>query len=87
MKTILIDDEPLAVARLKRLLAKYADFEIIDEAKNGQEGLEKIAAGFQLSERYDFSVSFLFYTKKFYHPKIELKDSHCRQDIGTKVKS
>jgi two-component system LytT family response regulator len=42
MKTILIDDEPLAIARLKRLLGKYEDFEVIDEAKNGQEGLEKI---------------------------------------------
>ncbi len=42
MKTILIDDEPLAIGRLKRLLNKYEDFEIIDEAKNGQEGLEKI---------------------------------------------
>jgi two-component system, LytTR family, response regulator len=42
MKTILIDDEPLAIGRLKRLLGKYEDFEIIDEAKNGQEGLEKI---------------------------------------------
>jgi two-component system, LytTR family, response regulator len=42
MKTILIDDEPLAIARLKRLLGKYEDFEVIDEAKNGQEGFEKI---------------------------------------------
>ena len=42
MKTILIDDEPLAIGRLKRLLGKYEDFEVIDEAKNGQEGLEKI---------------------------------------------
>lgn len=42
MKTILIDDEPLAIGRLKRLLGKYEDFEIIDEAKDGQEGLEKI---------------------------------------------
>lgn len=42
MKTILIDDEPLAIGRLKRLLGKFEDFEIIAEAKNGQEGLEKI---------------------------------------------
>lgn len=42
MKTILIDDEPLAIGRLKRLLGKYEDFEVIDEAKNGQVGLEKI---------------------------------------------
>lgn len=42
MKTILIDDEPLAIGRLKRLLGKFEDFEIIAEAKNGQEGLEKV---------------------------------------------
>lgn len=42
MKTILIDDEPLAIGRLKRLLGKFEDFEVIAEAKNGQEGLEKI---------------------------------------------
>ena len=42
-KTILIDDEPLALSRLKRLLSKFEDvFEIIDTATNGQEGLEKI---------------------------------------------
>ncbi|WP_310587864.1 LytR/AlgR family response regulator transcription factor [Emticicia agri] len=44
-KTILIDDEPLAISRLKRLLSHYsAVISIIDEAHNGQEGLEKIEA-------------------------------------------
>jgi two-component system, LytTR family, response regulator len=43
LKTILIDDEPLAISRLKRLLLRYEnDFNIIAEAKNGQEGLELI---------------------------------------------
>ncbi len=43
LKTILIDDEPLAISRLKRLLANYGTtIQIIDEAHNGQEGLEKI---------------------------------------------
>lgn len=42
MKTILIDDEPLAIGRLKRLLGKFEDFEVIAEAKNGHEGLKKI---------------------------------------------
>jgi two-component system, LytTR family, response regulator len=43
LKTILIDDEPLAIRRLKRLLSRYeADFNIIAEAKNGHEGLELI---------------------------------------------
>jgi two-component system LytT family response regulator len=42
-KTILIDDEPLAISRLKRLLSKFEDvFEIIDSGSNGKEGLEKI---------------------------------------------
>lgn len=39
-KTLLIDDEPLARARLRRLLNKFeATFEIIGEAANGAEGL------------------------------------------------
>jgi two-component system, LytTR family, response regulator len=43
LKTIIIDDEPLAISRLKRLLSRYeADFNIIAEAKNGKEGLELI---------------------------------------------
>ena len=43
LKTILIDDEPLAISRLRRLLTKFADtFDIIGEAKNGQEGLDLI---------------------------------------------
>lgn len=42
-RTILVDDEPLAISRLKRLLAKFEDvFEVIDQATNGQEGMEKI---------------------------------------------
>ena len=39
-KTILIDDEKLAISRLERLLAKYENtFEIIGRAINGDEGL------------------------------------------------
>jgi two-component system LytT family response regulator len=42
-KTILIDDEPLAVSRLKRLLSNFEDvFDILDTAANGEEGIEKI---------------------------------------------
>ena len=44
-RTILIDDEPIAISRLKRLLGDYTNtFDIISEAANGQEGLEKIEA-------------------------------------------
>lgn len=43
LKTVLIDDEPLAISRLRRLLLQYeSDFEIIAEAGNGQEGLALI---------------------------------------------
>jgi two-component system, LytTR family, response regulator len=42
MTTLLIDDEKLALSRLKRLLAEYDFFEIIGEAANGLEGLEMI---------------------------------------------
>jgi two-component system, LytTR family, response regulator len=43
LKTLLIDDEPLALSRLKRLLDKHKDcFEVISEARNGAEGLVEI---------------------------------------------
>jgi two-component system LytT family response regulator len=41
-KTIIIDDEELARQRLKRLLKGYDEFDIIDEAENGAEGLQLI---------------------------------------------
>lgn len=41
-KTIIIEDEQLARQRLKRLLANYAEIEIIAEAENGAQGLEMI---------------------------------------------
>jgi two-component system LytT family response regulator len=43
LKTVLIDDEPLALSRLRRLLEKHPDtFDIVSEAKNGAEGLVEI---------------------------------------------
>ncbi|UFH53810.1 LytTR family DNA-binding domain-containing protein [Spirosoma sp. KNUC1025] len=45
LKTLLIDDEPLAINRLRRLLDKHRDtFEVIGEASNGAEGLTLIEA-------------------------------------------
>jgi two-component system, LytTR family, response regulator len=45
LKTILIDDESLAVSRLRRLLDKHRDtFEVIGDAPNGAEGLTLIEA-------------------------------------------
>lgn len=41
-KTILIDDERLAREELKLLLKDYHEVDILDEAKNGEEGIEKI---------------------------------------------
>lgn len=43
LKTVLVDDEPLALSRLRRLLEKYTEtFVIVAEAKNGAEGLIEI---------------------------------------------
>ncbi len=39
---LIIDDERLARAELKKLLLEYADIEVLDEASNVDEGLEKI---------------------------------------------
>ncbi|MVM34731.1 response regulator [Spirosoma sp. HMF4905] len=45
LKTILVDDESLAISRLRRLLDKHRDtVEIIGEAPNGAEGLTLIEA-------------------------------------------
>ena len=78
-RTILIDDEPIAISRLKRLLGQYNDtFEVIGEAQNGQEGLEKIEAlkpdlifldiempilsGFEMLAKLDFMPMVVFVT-------------------------
>jgi two-component system LytT family response regulator len=42
IRTILIDDERLARNELKKLLQDFSEIEVIDEAANVQEGLEKI---------------------------------------------
>jgi two-component system, LytTR family, response regulator len=42
IKAIIIDDERLARNELKKLLHDYADVEVIDEAANVDEGVEKI---------------------------------------------
>lgn len=45
LKTILIDDEPLAISRLRRLLITHADIiDVIGDAANGAEGLTLIEA-------------------------------------------
>lgn len=42
IRTIIIDDERLARNELKKLLQEFSEIEIIDEAANVQEGIEKI---------------------------------------------
>ncbi|MFC5412123.1 LytR/AlgR family response regulator transcription factor [Larkinella bovis] len=43
LRTLLVDDEPLALNRLRRLLKRYEDtFSIVGEAVNGLEGLKAV---------------------------------------------
>jgi len=42
LKAIIVDDERLARAELKKLLQEFPDINIIDEAANADEGIEKI---------------------------------------------
>ncbi len=43
-KAIIIDDERLARNELKKLLTEFPEIEVIDEASNADEGLQKIEA-------------------------------------------
>lgn len=43
-RTLLVDDEPLALDRLERLLAPHAQVEVIGRAQSGQKALQQIAA-------------------------------------------
>ena len=42
MKAIIIDDERLARTELRKLLQEFPEIEIIDEASNAEEGIQKI---------------------------------------------
>jgi two-component system LytT family response regulator len=42
MRAIIIDDERLARAELKKLLQEYPEVEVVDEAANAEEGIAKI---------------------------------------------
>ncbi|MCB0658811.1 MAG: response regulator transcription factor [Saprospiraceae bacterium] len=42
IRTLVIDDEPLARSRILRLLAMYPEIDVIGEARNGQEALKQI---------------------------------------------
>jgi len=43
IRTIIVDDEPLARERIRSLLEAEADYEVVAEAENGSEALELIA--------------------------------------------
>lgn len=78
MKAIIVDDERLARNELKRLLSEYPDIEVVDEAANVDEGVEKIKhhepdvvfldiqmpgkSGFDLLEELDRSPRVIFTT-------------------------
>jgi len=42
LKTLIIEDEPLAVKRLRKLLEKYGDIDVVATAANGAEGLRLV---------------------------------------------
>ena len=42
MRAIIIDDERLARTELRRLLQDFPDVEVVDEASNADEGINKI---------------------------------------------
>ena len=42
IKTIIIDDERLARNELKKLLTEFPEIEVVAEAANANEGIEKI---------------------------------------------
>lgn len=42
MRAIIIDDERLARAELKKLLQEFPEIEVVDEAANAEEGIQKI---------------------------------------------
>lgn len=44
MRTLIVDDEPLARSRLKRLLSAYPEYVCVGEASNGEEALEQMQA-------------------------------------------
>jgi two-component system LytT family response regulator len=78
MKALIVDDERLARAELKRLLAAHTEIEIAGEARNGEEALDLIArlgpdllfldiqmpgmTGFELLERIEDVPQVIFTT-------------------------
>ena len=78
VRTIIIDDERLARNELRKLLQEFNEIEVIDEAANGDEGIQKIGqynpdlifldiqmpgkTGFDLLEELDHTPKVIFTT-------------------------
>ncbi len=43
IETLIVDDEPLARRKIRRLLSSHPDFEVVGEARNGGEAIAAIA--------------------------------------------
>lgn len=44
MKVLIVDDEPLARARLSKQVANIGEFDVVGEASNGQQAIEQVEA-------------------------------------------
>jgi two-component system LytT family response regulator len=92
-KTIIIDDEPLARLRLQKLISDYpGTFEVVGEAENGEEAVEKINMlkpellfldiqmpvfnGFEVLQRLNYSPKVIFCTA-FDEFALQAFDSYC----------
>jgi two-component system LytT family response regulator len=78
MRAIIIDDERLARTELRKLLAEYPEIEVVDEASNAEEGVQKIEnqnpdlifldiqmpgkTGFEMLQELDHSPAVIFTT-------------------------
>lgn len=92
-KTIIVDDEPLARLRLQKLISEYpGKFEIVGEAENGEEAVEKIDLlkpdllfldiqmpglnGFEVLKQLDYSPKVIF-CSAFDEYALQAFDSYC----------
>lgn len=92
-KTLIVDDEPLARLRLQRLISEFPQtFEIIGEAENGEDALNKIEAlkpelvfldiqmpemnGFEVLQQLSFFPKVIFCTA-FDEYALKAFESHC----------
>jgi len=92
-KTLIVDDEPLARLRLQKMILEHPEiFEIIGEAKNGEEAVTKIESdkpdlvfldiqmpvldGFEVLKKLSYSPKVIFCTA-FDEYALQAFDAHC----------